>query len=1106
MFDPVTIDLISRAPPLADLDFDALPQRFTNAFAEIVAARVRLRGVASQEQRGEAATELLSEMRRLAAAQELLVATAPERADRASAAFVAGTAHQLCLMAQIVAADGEAHFSSVNAIHADHEICATLLFLIADSQSDAAEMAKRLRRPEGDLSAESRLVAAVGDLAAGRLRAVIASEMAEDDFDVYDPPVDLSGGGIAVEALLRRLHAGVIQLARELLVAPRSDAEKVTIPESQRIFAQVRDLCVAPIDDVFDADGPRAVSVFPGPLHIAKLLLAVSGNLVEASLCRVSAPDGVDPGSWWQIIRRAARKRPYLWRNHREALERGYLAKGVSAAVSFPTGGGKSTLAELKIAAALLGGGQVVVLAPTLALVDQTAFSLANAFKDYNVFGDLDDEITFSDVLVLPEIIVTTPERCLVLQSIQPEAFADVALVVFDECHLLHPRESDRSRRAIDAMLCMLNLTNYAPDADLLLVSAMMQNAEEISGWVAELTGRRCLPLDLAWKPTRQARGCVAYDAARITELNELLATEQLTATTKGVPKHLASQLDAPPFAFFCLRQTWATRNREDYALMALLDEAVPFASNAAKKSGEWYLTPNGNVVAATIAAAAAEDGLKTLTFVQSTTAAESAVRTFRSLLPKRRVSLIEEEQAWRKIVEEELGGPQHCYLKLDASGQVDGSATSHHGQLLKAERMLHESLFKRRDGVDALFATSTLAQGMNLPSDVVLIAGDSRWDVTDDKFKQLDAHELLNAAGRAGRAGEGGQGFVLVVPSKIINIDNDENTINRHWMSLQSIFAQSDQCLRIDDPITGLLDRIHMHAHEGNEDYFLTRLPIGDGDAPDEPATEMLKRSFAAYQKRKEGKEAWIDTRVQAALQRREELAPKQDLTWLERVAASAGLPYEILVSLTTLIDAGAFTGASTDCMNALFDWIEARPAWLMHLIRPNDIEGLFGKDYREIDGNAAKAKVALPQIRPLLTAWMAGKPLCDLERAIGTKEHLIKTCETARHFAMRLVPDLAFVAGLPARILAAKAVAAGEEPAIPIIVQTLSGVVRKGCASPEQLANAVHLNSESRPSARKTFATIAHLIPSGDPFESFDDVLTRVRHAHDVAAFDDL
>lgn len=1106
MFDPVTIDLISRAPPLSGLDFSELPQRFTNAFAEIVAARVRLRGVASIEQRGETVVELLAEMRRLAAAQELLVATVPERADRASAAFVAGTAHQLCLMAETVAADGAPRFSSINAIHADHDICATLLFLIADSQSDAAEMAKRLKRPDGDLGAEGRLVTAIGDLATGHLREVIASEVDEEDFQFYDPPSDTSGSGIAVEALLRRLHAGVIQLARELLVAPRDGAGADAASESRRIFAQVRDLAVASIDDVFDEEGPKVFSAFPGPLHVAKLLLAVSDDLAEAALCRVPAPDGVDPGSWWRIIRRAAQKRPYLWRNHRAALDKGYLARGVSAAVSFPTGGGKSTLAELKIAAALLRGGKVVVLAPTLALVDQTAFTLGNAFKDYTVFGDLDDEITFTDVLELPEIIVTTPERCLVLQSMQPEAFADVALVVFDECHLLHPRESDRSRRAIDAMLCILNLTTYAPDADVLLVSAMMQNAEEIAGWVAELTGRPCLALDLAWKPTRQARGCVAYEDTRIKELNSLLATEQLTATTKGVPKHVANRLDAQPFAFFCLRQTWATLNRDDYALMALLDETVPFATDVSKKFGDWYMTPNGNIVAGTIAAAAAEGGLKTLTFVQSTIAAESTVRHFRNLLPKRRVLLNEEEQGWRKLVEEEMGGPQHCYLKLDAAGQVDGSATSHHGQLLKPERMLHESLFKRRGGVDALFATSTLAQGMNLPSDVVLIAGDSRWDVSDDKFKQLDAHELLNAAGRAGRAGEGGQGFVLVVPSKIINIDDDDNTINRHWMSLQSIFSQSDQCLVIDDPITGLLDRIHMHAHEGNEDYFLARLPVGEDDAPDEPAKALIRRSFAAYRKRQEGKAEWIEGRINAALSRREELSPKQDLTWLERVAASAGLPYEVVASLTALIEAGAFEGDSTSCMNTLFDWIEANPIWLMHLIRPNDIEGLFGKDYRAIDGNVAKAKVALPQIRPLLTAWMAGKPLCELERAISTKEHLIKTCETARHFVVRLVPDLAFVAGLPARILAARAVAAGEDPAIPIVLQTLSGVVRKGCASPEQLANAVQMKSESRPAARARFAEIEHHVAAGTPLESFENVLVRVRHAHAVAMFDEL
>lgn len=1101
MFDPVTIDLIARAPPLEALDLEELPRRFTNVFAEIVAARVRLRGGAVSEDRSEALVALLDEMRRLAATQELLVATEPERADRAAAAFVAGTAHQLCLMAEIIAADDEKRLPYIDAIRAGPEVCGTLLFLIADAQSDAAEMAKRLVTNAADHTAEAQLIRAIGDLAAGRVQSII-----DNDGELeYESPIDRSDAGRAVDALLRRLHTGVIQLARELFARPGDDPEVTALSEAQTIFAQVRDLCIAPIEGVFDSDGPSAVSVFPGPLHVAKLLLAVSGDLAEASLCRVRGPSGINGNRWWRIVRRAARKRPYLWRNHRAALDKGYLTTGTSAAVSFPTGGGKSTLAELKIAAALLAGGKVVVLAPTLALVDQTAFTLQNAFTDFSVFGDLDEEITFSDAIVLPEIIVTTPERCLMLQSLQPEAFAGVGLVVFDECHLLHPLEADRSRRCIDAMLCLLNLTHSAPDADLLLISAMMQNAEEIAGWVGELTGRPCLPLDLAWKPTRQARGCVAYSADRVTELEALLASEHAKATTKGVPAKLKAQLTARPLAFFCLRQTWATRNRSDYALMTLLDEPTLFATSVSKWTKDWYLTPNGNKVAATIAAAAAEYGLKTLTFVQSTIAAESTVRYFRELLPKRRAELTNEERAWRKVVEEELGGPDHCYLKLDSKGMVEGAATSHHAQLLKQERLLHEALFKRRDGIDALFATSTLAQGMNLPSDIVLIAGDSRWDAEGDKMKQLDAHELLNAAGRAGRAGEGGQGFVLVVPSKIINIDDAKSNIASHWMTLQGIFSQSDQCLTIDDPLTGLLDRIHMGLHEGNEDYLLSRLPIGDGDAPDEPAKAFIGRSFASYRMRQAGKEEWIESRIKSALARRNALTPEQELTWLERVAASAGLPYEIVASLAELVEAEAFVGTATDCIETLFEWIEKRPEWLLQLIRPNDIEGLFGTDYRALGSDKKKAKQALPVIKKLLRAWMAGEPLCDLERAIGTDEKDIKTCETARHFAVRLTADLAFVAGLPARILAAKALAAGEELLITTNLLTLSGVVRKGCTSAELLANAVHLSDRSRPAARAAFVKIKAHILAGDDYESFEDTLARVRTAHSLALLED-
>jgi hypothetical protein len=102
MFDPVTVELIASAPPLDELDLNDLPQQFTKAYAEIVAARVRMRGLTEGASRTEALAELIDEMRRLAAAQEAFVATDPARDSRDAAAFVAGTAHQLCLMAEIV--------------------------------------------------------------------------------------------------------------------------------------------------------------------------------------------------------------------------------------------------------------------------------------------------------------------------------------------------------------------------------------------------------------------------------------------------------------------------------------------------------------------------------------------------------------------------------------------------------------------------------------------------------------------------------------------------------------------------------------------------------------------------------------------------------------------------------------------------------------------------------------------------------------------------------------------------------------------------------------------------------------------------------------------
>ena len=107
----------------------------------------------------------------------------------------------------------------------------------------------------------------------------------------------------------------------------------------------------------------------------------------------------------------------------------------------------------------------------------------------------------------LSEIEVMTPERLLAMLSFADADLSDVGLIVFDECHLLAPRGG--GTRSLDAMLCLLHAARRAPDADFLLLSAMLTNGDDLAEWLGELTGRHAVFFHDPWKPSRQARGVV---------------------------------------------------------------------------------------------------------------------------------------------------------------------------------------------------------------------------------------------------------------------------------------------------------------------------------------------------------------------------------------------------------------------------------------------------------------------------------------------------------------------------------------------------------------------------------------------------------------------
>lgn len=143
MFDSDTVNLISGAPKLDDLDLAELPQILTKAYTTIVSARIRLRETINADKDSTDITEINHYMRRLAFTQEAFVSVLADRENRAAAAFVGGTAHYVSLLAEKIQLEKpQSSYLGYQAI--SPEVSATLLFMIAEASADAAEMSKSI--------------------------------------------------------------------------------------------------------------------------------------------------------------------------------------------------------------------------------------------------------------------------------------------------------------------------------------------------------------------------------------------------------------------------------------------------------------------------------------------------------------------------------------------------------------------------------------------------------------------------------------------------------------------------------------------------------------------------------------------------------------------------------------------------------------------------------------------------------------------------------------------------------------------------------------------------------------------------------------------------
>jgi hypothetical protein len=134
-----------------------------------------------------------------------------------------------------------------------------------------------------------------------------------------------------------------------------------------------------------------------------------------------------------------------------------------------------------------------------------------------------------------------------------------------------------------------------------------------------------------------------------------------------------------------------------------------------------------------------------------------------------------------------------------------------------------------------------------------------------------------------------------------------------------------------------------------------------------------------------------------------------------------------------------------------------------------------------------------------------MAGVPLCEIEATHLERPDRLGKCEYARHFASRVVPDLAFLAGLPAQLLMARTKSSGNtSQPLRTVVANLGGAIREGCDSPEALATRINTGrTVSRVAARKIYDNLKIYAPPGNPYEDFEITRQRMRGAEAILSF---
>lgn len=407
------------------------------------------------------------------------------------------------------------------------------------------------------------------------------------------------------------------------------------------------------------------------------------------------------------------------------------LADGRGVLVAAPTGSGKTVVGEFAVFLAMDVGRKAFYTTPIKALSNQKYADLVRAHGSDNVGLLTGDTAINADA---PVVVMTTEVLRNMLYA-DSDALSGLAYVVMDEVHYL----ADRFRGAVWEEVII-----HLPD-DVLLVSlsATVSNAEEFGAWLDTVRGNtevvvsedRPVPL---WQHVMAGRQL--YDLFAENGVNPELLQITRDANRRERQQHGAGGRRGGSTS------ARGAKGRNTYA------------------HGGPRRRPNATPSRAEVINALDDAGLlPAITFIFSRAGCDAAVQ--QCLHSGIRLTTPEERTEIRHVVESRTAEIPDEDLSVlgywEWAEALGRGVAAHHAGLLPAFKEVVEELFTR-GLVKAVFATETLALGINMPARSVVLEklvkwnGETHADVTPGEYTQL--------TGRAGRRGIDIEGHAVVL------------------------------------------------------------------------------------------------------------------------------------------------------------------------------------------------------------------------------------------------------------------------------------------------------------------------------------------------------